>query len=353
MRKRPGSLRCPQPLGGVSLLTVGGEAKKPTRWEPALPSCPDGRFAALYEQLPDWAVLDGHLLANLRAHGDYPAWQAAVDQLPACDAVRLSVGDVVALDGPLPAAAKVRLRTGLQALHPWRKGPFSLFGMEVDAEWRSDLKWRRVAPTVALAGCRVLDIGCGNGYFGWRMLAAGADLVVGLDAFALFHAQHEAINRYAQSRRNWVLPLRFEQLPPERSEARFDAVFSMGVLYHQRHPRRHLAQMRHCLRPGGQAVLESLVVDGRESLRPSGRYARMGNVRIVPTPSALAEWLAEAGFQDIRIHALSPTTTDEQRTTSWMRFQSLAEALDPTDPSRTVEGRQAPLRCVLTARNRG
>ena len=311
------------------------------------------KFAALYQQLPDWAALDGVLSANLRAHGDHPAWQAAVDQLPACAAVRLNVGDVVALDGPLPDDAKVRLRAGLQALHPWRKGPFSLFGIEVDAEWRSHMKWRRVAPTVVLAGCRVLDIGCGNGYFGWRMLAAGAELVVGLDASALVHAQHQAINHYVQSRRNWVLPLRFEQLPPKLSEGRFDAAFSMGVLYHQRRPGQQLAQMRRCLRPGGQAVLESLVIDGAESLRPTDRYARMRNVQIVPTPSTLTAWLAKAGFKDIQIHDLSPTTTDEQRSTAWMRFQSLAEALDPTDPSRTIEGHQAPLRCVLTARNPG
>ena len=312
---------------------------------------PDGRFSGLYAQLPDWAALDAVLSANLQAHGDNPVWQAAVDRLPMCGGVRLTADDLVSLDGPMAANGRAQLQTALQALHPWRKGPFSLFGIEVDAEWRSDLKWRRVAPAVHLAGCRVLDVGCGNGYFGWRMLAAGADLVVGLDASVLFHMQHQAINRYAQSRRNWVLPLRFEQLPLHLSEARFDAVFSLGVIYHQREPRQHLARLRRCLKAGGQAVVESLVVDGPEPLHPVGRYARMHNVWTVPTPTCLIAWLAEAGFQDIHIIDISATIPDEQRSTPWMRFQSLAEALDPTDSSRTIEGHPAPKRCVAAARN--
>lgn len=36
---------------------------------------------------------------------------------------------------------------------PWRKGPFSLYGVEIDTEWRSDLKWDRVLPHLSpLAG---------------------------------------------------------------------------------------------------------------------------------------------------------------------------------------------------------
>ena len=67
------------------------------------------------------------------------------------------------------------LHRHLHALQPWRKGPFSLFGVQIDTEWRSDWKWNRVAPHLSpLAGRRVLDVGCGNGYYGWRMCAAGA-----------------------------------------------------------------------------------------------------------------------------------------------------------------------------------
>ena len=322
---------------------------------------PDDRFAALYDLLPDWSQLDEALLGNLRVHGDFRRWQTALDRLPpplaptpsagAAANPRLSVGDLVAVDGELPLGGQALLREALQALHPWRKGPFALFGVQVDAEWRSDLKWRRVAPAVALEGCRVLDLGCGNGYFGWRMLAAGAELVVGVDSSVLSHVQHQAVNHFVRSRRNWVLPLRFGDLPAKLAAARFDAAFSMGVIYHQRDPKRHLERLRSCLKTGGQAVVESLVVDGVEPLRPPGRYARMGNVWVIPTPGALVEWLAKAGFREVRVVDVSVTTPDEQRSTPWMRFQSLADALDPANPSLTVEGHPAPKRCVVTARN--
>lgn len=315
---------------------------------------PDDRFANLYDLLPDWSPLDEALQRNLRVHGDFRRWQAALDRLPppiAASNLRLSAGDVVAVDGDLPLGGQALVREALQALHPWRKGPFALFGVQVDAEWRSDLKWRRVAPFADLADRRVLDLGCGNGYFGWRMLAAGAELVVGIDSAVLFHMQHQAVNHFVRSRRNWVLPLRFGDLPPKLAAARFDAAFSMGVIYHQRDPRRHLERLRSCLKTGGQAVVESLVVDGAEPLRPPGRYARMRNVWVVPTPSALLGWLTAAGFGEVRIVDLSVTTAAEQRSTPWMRFQSLADALDPANPSLTVEGHPAPKRCIATARN--
>ena len=343
----------------------------------------DDRFAALRDLLPDWAALDEVLLGNLGVHGDFPRWQTALNRLPpprgptlatgswscaefvggsveakgpgaaavAASILRLNAGDVVAVDGELPLGGEGLVREVLQALHPWRKGPFALFGVQVDSEWRSDMKWRRVAPFVDLVGRRVLDVGCGNGYFGWRMLAAGAELVVGIDSSVLFHMQHQAVNHFVRSRRNWVLPLRFGELPAPLAEAKFDAAFSMGVIHHQRAPRQHLERLRGCLKIGGQAVVESLVVDGAEPLRPPDRYARMRNVWVVPTPSALVDWLAAAGFADIRIVDLSATTAAEQRTTAWMRFQSLADALDSANPSLTVEGHPAPKRCVVTARN--
>ena len=326
-----------------------GAEKKMLRSAPV----PDDRFAALYGLLPDWSVLDEALHRNLSAHGDFCRWQKALHRLPPSPSptLRLSAGDVVALDGELPLGGEALMREALQALHPWRKGPFALFGVQVDSEWRSDMKWRRLAPFVDLAGRRVLDVGCGNGYFGWRMLAAGAELVVGIDSSALFHMQHQAVNHFARSRRNWVLPLRFGDLPAKLAAARFDAAFSMGVIYHQRDPRQHLERLRSCLKAGGQAVVESLVVDGVETLHPPGRYARMGNVWAVPTPDALVEWMAAAGFGEIRIVDLSTTTAAEQRSTAWMRFQSLADALDPANPSLTIEGHPAPQRCVVTARN--
>ena len=308
------------------------------------------RFDGLHALLPDWSPLDEALLRNLHRHGDFDRWQRAVESLPALSARAVSLDDTVTVSGDLPRGDAKRLRESLQALHPWRKGPFSLFGIHIDSEWRSDIKWRRVAPHIDLAGRRVLDVGCGNGYYGWRMLDAGAAFVAGIDPTVLYCMQHEAINRFIGDRRNQVLPLRFEELPERLSAGRFDAAFSMGVIYHRRDPLDHLRRLKQCLAPGGFAVVESLVADGDSPLVPDGRYARMKNVRFIPTPGQLLDLMRECGFQDGRVVSTTLTTTAEQRSTAWMRFESLTEALDPEDKALTIEGHPAPCRCVAIAR---
>ncbi len=310
-------------------------------------------FDSLYEHLPDWSGLDRLLQHNLQAHGDFPKWRQAVLELPAVTPATLSRGATVTVDGPLPNAGKCALRDALQALHPWRKGPFSLFGVHIDSEWRSDFKWRRIAPHIDLQGLRILDVGCGNGYYGWRMLDAGASLVVGIDPTVLYAMQHRAIVHCIGDDRNQVLPLALEALPEAHCAQRFDAAFSMGVIYHRRDPLDHLQRLARCLCRGGMAVVESLVVNGPEPLAPEGRYARMRNVWQIPTADALIRWMADSGFVDTRLVDTSLTTTAEQRSTEWMRFDSLADALDPADSSRTIEGHPAPRRCMVIARKPG
>ena len=307
-------------------------------------------FDSLYAQLPDFSELDGLLQGNLHAHGDFEKWHRAVLNLPPVTGATVALGDTITVDGAPSTTDKQALRNSLQVLHPWRKGPFSLFGVPIDSEWRCDFKWQRIAPHIKLDGLRILDVGCGNGYYGWRMLGAGADLVVGIDATVLYGMQHRAISHCIGDDRNQVLPLALAALPEAYSAQRFDAVFSMGVIYHRRDPLDHLRRLGRCLVPGGIAVIESLVVTGSETLVPDGRYARMRNVWHVPAQRRLADWMAACGFQDIRIVDCTVTTTAEQRSTEWMRFESLAAALDPADSTRTVEGHPAPRRCVLIAR---
>jgi tRNA (mo5U34)-methyltransferase len=288
-----------------------------------------------------------------QAHGDLARWEQALARLPDLPSGRARLdGPRVGIEGagPLDADLGRSLAEGLMALHPWRKGPFCIQGVHIDTEWRSDLKWSRLAGAVSpLAGRLVLDVGCGNGYYGWRMLGAGARLVLGIDPTLLFVVQWLAVNRYLMRDDLAVLPLGIEDLPHDLTG--FDTVFSMGVLYHRRSPIDHLLDLRRLLRPGGELVLETLVLAGEADrvLVPPGRYAAMRNVWFIPTVDALAVWLGRCGFTGIRAVDVTRTGPEEQRSTDWMRFQSLPDHLDSDDPSRTIEGHPAPVRAVLIA----
>lgn len=285
--------------------------------------------------LADWPdalspVLESRL--SVEAHGDFGRWQDIVQSLP-----------------DLASQPQV-LRQQLLDLAPWRKGPFTVGNVEIDSEWRSDLKWNRLANAIEPLDDRVvLDVGCGNGYYARRMREAGASVVIGVDPTLLYVMQFLAVNVFLQDKNTFVLPLRLEELPPAHNA--FDTTFSMGVLYHQRSPIDHLRELRTTLRPGGQLVLETIFVPGAESYActPSDRYARMRNVWLLPTIAELTTWLQRSGYRDIEIVDRSITSTDEQRSTDWMTFDSLREALDPKDPSKTVEGWPAPHRVIVTA----
>ena len=131
----------------------------------------------------------------------------------------------------------------------------------------------------------------------------------------------------------------------------FDTVFSMGVLYHRRSPFDHLLELRDALRPGGELVLETLVIEGEKGmvLVPRGRYARMRNVWFLPSVAELEHWLLRAGFVAPRCIDVTVTTMAEQRSTAWMQFESLAQCLQAEDITRTIEGYPAPRRAILLA----
>lgn len=318
-------------------------------------------YEALYTALRTWGQsawaeqLERQVPPRLdpTSHGDLAGWQAVIAGLPSLpsDDVRLDedcvrVGD----DNSVTQEQRALLTNALQRLHPWRKGPFSIHGVQINAEWRSDWKWNRLKDRIAdLAGRRVLDVGCGNGYYAWRMCGAGADTVVGIDPTLRFVAQYQALRHFLGEHSTYVLPLALEDLPA--GLGCFDSVFSMGVLYHRRSPFDHLQRLRECLRPGGELVLETLVIEGSEQavLLPRGRYAQMRNVWFIPSPAALVLWLERSGFRRVRVVDVTPTSLQEQRSTPWMRFHSLQDFLDPQQPGQTVEGLPAPVRAVLIA----
>ena len=286
---------------------------------------------------------------HFKPHGDSANWEKVLSKIPciddsnACftaDAVHVTTHRRIDTD---------HLEQQLKRLMPWRKGPWHLLGVDIDAEWRSHWKWQRLHTHITpLQQRRVLDIGCGNGYYLFRMLGEGARLALGVDPAQLFLYQFLGVQKLVPSNNAFVLPLQSANLPPFNY---FDTVFSMGVLYHRRSPMDHLAELFSFLRPGGELVLETLVVPGDEltSLVPPDRYAKMINVWFLPGIPALELWLHRIGFINVRVVDTCRTTTEEQRKTTWMTFESLKDFLHPEDPTRTIEGFPAPARAILIA----
>ncbi len=287
-------------------------------------------------------------------HGDYPRWNQAFEQLSVhkTDHIDLSLAFIQIGDkNQTSNDQKQQLKQHLLNLSPWRKGPFNVFGIKIDSEWRSDKKWQRLCDNISpLKGRHVLDIGCGNGYHMLRMLGAGAEWVLGIDPNVLFNIQFNALSQISTEIINAnILPVGIDQLPDNLNY--FDTVFSMGVLYHRRSPIDHLYKLFSCLRPGGELLLETLVIDrpADQLLLPESRYAKMRNVWFIPTAQALKSWLHRCGYSNISVIDVSTTRLDEQHSTEWMRFESLSDFLDLVAQSETIEGYPAPVRAILVA----
>ncbi|NHO65538.1 tRNA 5-methoxyuridine(34)/uridine 5-oxyacetic acid(34) synthase CmoB [Aestuariicella hydrocarbonica] len=284
--------------------------------------------------------------------GDLPDWLQALERLPEVetDQVNLSTAVELMSSSALPAETTRQIHDALAALIPWRKGPFHIHGTDIDTEWRSDWKWDRVLPHLApLKNRTILDVGCGNGYHCWRMLGEGARQVIGIDPSPRFVVQFHMLKHFIGNVPVDLLPVGIEAVPANLQA--FDTTFSMGVLYHRRSPMDHLRELKATLRPGGQLVLETLVIDGKlgEVLVPEDRYAKMNNVWFLPSCETLISWLRKCGYKNPRLVDLNKTSTDEQRSTEWMQFHSLPEFLDPEDSNLTAEGHPAPLRAVMVA----
>ena len=280
-------------------------------------------------------------------------WLNTIKHLPTIKPYQIDLLNSVTVESeqPISIGDQQRITQLLKNMMPWRKGPFHLYGINIDTEWRSDWKWERLIPHINnLEGQTVLDVGCNSGYHLWRMVGAGAKLAVGIDPMALYLCQFEAIRKLlGNDQRAHLLPLGIEELPKLNA---FDTVFSMGVLYHRRSPLDHLFQLKDQLVDGGQLVLETLVIDGdlHQALMPGERYAQMRNVYFIPSVPTMINWLHKCGFSDVKMVDKSVTSLDEQRKTEWMTSDSLADFLDPNDSSKTIEGYPAPMRAVFIAK---
>lgn len=305
---------------------------------------------------------------NTRIHGKTEEWRKVLSNLPEITASTLDLAAnkiQIGSKHDLDKAEEIQLKNSLKQLHPWRKGPYDIFGIHIDTEWHSDWKWQRIQPYISpLKNRSVLDVGCGNGYHMWRMLEEGARLVIGVDPSQFFIVQFQLLKHFALSHESnlplYILPFKSEELPSFTQQYKgkgFDTVFSMGVLYHRLSPIDHLKELKTFIRSGGELILETLIIESDRSfdmdvskvLIPEDRYAKMRNVWFLPSPDLLIRMLERAGFINIKVVDINQTSIEEQRSTEWMEFESLKDFLDPDNINKTIEGYPAPKRAMIIA----
>ncbi len=233
-------------------------------------------------------------------------------------------------------------------LKPWRKGPFKINELFIDSEWRSYIKWNSLKPHLNLENKDILDVGCNNGYYMFRMLEMNPKSITGFDPSALFNLQFEFINSFIKSHIEYKL-LGVEHIP--YYEKKFDVIFCMGVLYHRRDPIDMLKELKAGLKKDGIVILDTLIIEGsgEYALTPM-RYAKMKNVYFIPTYKALLNWIERAKFSNVEFIGKRYTTTNEQRKTEWIEGESLESFLNK-DQTKTIEGYEPPLRLYLKIKN--
>lgn len=243
---------------------------------------------------------------------------------------------------------EVILKTA-KKLIPWRKGPFKIFGLEIDSEWQSNIKYNLIRPYFNLKDKVVADIGCNNGYYMFRMLEDKPKRLIGFDPSPLTLHQFEFINHFVKS------DIVYEMLGVEHLEFynhKFDFIFMLGVLYHRPDPVGTLKSLARGLNSKGEILIDTFMIDGENEicLTPNKRYSKIPNIYFIPTIPALKNWLERAGFENIEVIATTVTTSEEQRKTEWSFDQSLEDFLDENDKTKTVEGYPAPKRVYVKAR---
>ena len=322
-----------------------------------LPDFADSR----YPQLAQWGETLPQLCRQKTVTSTNAAqwekWLRLINAMPAPATSTFDAsGNRIAISAPhttIPNAELAKIREALLTLCPWRIGPWNFFGIDIKSEWNSFLKWDRIKDEAWFDGARILDIGCNNGYFGWKAINGGARHVLGCDPMLLYNIQHELFRRYSPHKdRHHILPIGDREVPLGLEA--FDLAMSLGVLYHRKSPIDHLMMLHSSLRKRGQLLLETMAIDSSQAevFSPSGRYMKMRGIWFVPTTAMLIQWLKRVGFEGIEIIDVSTTSALEQRRTEFMPFESLNDFISPQDATKTIEGDPMAIRVALKAFHR-
>jgi len=154
-------------------------------------------------------------------------------------------------------------------------------------------------PDIA-AGCRVLDVGCGNGAFTAELLHRGF-VPTGIDA-------SESGIRYAKEKYpevDFFIASAYDDLASNLG--RFTLVTSLEVVEHLYSPREYARRILDALEPGGYLILStpfhgywknlSLVLSGSFDKHFSPLWDH-GHIKFW-SPTTLKQLLQESGFQDV------------------------------------------------------
>ena len=257
----------------------------------------------------------------------------------------VSIGNIHELE----TNERQRLWQHCHAFKPWKKGRWSLFGLDIDGEWRSDWKWQRLVPKLqGVQNKKIADIGCHNGYFMFRLAAHHPSLVVGFEPNPRCYFNFHFLQRYAQVANIYFEPLGVEQF--DHYPAFFDVVLCLGILYHHTDPISVLRRIHRSLAKGGRVLIDCQGINSPTPtiLVPARRYAGATGVWYLPSKQALTHWLQRTNFRNINFFYEDYLSLDEQRRTAWADIDSLADFVCH-ETHKTVEGYPAPWRMYVEA----
>ena len=305
-------------------------------------------------------------------------WQSALQFAARHQTDRLEIGSTIEIGGAAELSDQeiANLRRLLDALGPYRKGPFSFFGQSVASHWNSDAKWNRILPYLEtderVASGRLLDLGCNNGYYLLRMLElrqrikksgpgsighASQKPLIGIDPapsfYRQFHFLQSLLNAEMDAAQIPFLQGDHRILGETADTSEFDAICCWGVIYHLTDPIELLRSIHGGLKTGGVLYLESMgLADDpdhpyAQAIVPESKYAGARGIWLVPNSAALANLLHRSGFRDVEF-LTSWDYTDELNPANGLPV--LSEFLDPARPGFLSAGFPAPIRILMRAR---